>query len=131
MSFVLGSALGLLVGLVLGWRLAPGRYRHFYRATKPIQLLTKDSRPLCTLPAGTPMLSELELLPVSDLAWWAYVPIQFDDMQEALETGVAAGSREALVSHASLHARSEGEIPGRSLIGPAKEGREEIRLTPR
>ena len=129
MSLILGLALGLLAGLALGWRLAPGRYRHFYRATKPIQLLTKDSKPLCTLPAGTPMLSELELRPVSDQAWWAYVPIQFDDMQEALEMGVAAGSQQALVSQATLHARSEGEGPGRSLIGPAKEGREEIRLT--
>ena len=75
------------------------------------------------------MLSELELLPASDQAWWAYVPIQFDDMQEALDMGVAAGSREALISQATLHARSEGEIPGRSLIGPSKEGHEELRFT--
>jgi hypothetical protein len=111
MMVLLEIAMALLLGLAVGWRLSPGRYRHFYRTTKPIRVLTKDSRPLCTLPAGTPMLSEIELLPVSDRGWWAYVPIQFDDMQEALDLGIAAGSRDALVSRATLHARGGDGAP--------------------
>jgi hypothetical protein len=105
MTLILGLALGFVAGLILGWRLFPGPYRHFYQATREIQLLTQDSRPLCALPAGTPMLSEVKLLPVSDRGWWAYVPVQFDDMQDALDLGIAAGSQEALISRATLHAR--------------------------
>lgn len=68
------------------------------------------------------MLSEVELLPVSDRGWWAYVPIQFDDMQDALDLGVAAGSQDALISGATLHASSGDEMLEFSFVGWLEDG---------
>ena len=95
---------GLLIGLGVGWYISPGPFRYYYRTTKEITVLSDAGLRIGTVPSGSPLVTDEELLPTADLGWWGYVPIQFDTRDVALELGVVAGQKPASIKDFALRA---------------------------
>lgn len=104
--------LGLLLGVATVWWLHPGRFRHAYETTRPIQLVDRGSGQRAgVLPTGALLLSPERLRRAPDLGWWGCVPVVFDDMWAAGDMGVAPAPRSdaSLWERGALHATSTSD----------------------
>jgi len=102
MAFV--ATVALIIGMGLGWRFAPGRYRHHYRTGRTISLVDASGRELGVIPAGSPLLSDVRLYEAADLGWWGYVPVYFGTMTEAKALGVEPGQQVSSIMDIKLNA---------------------------
>jgi len=111
--------LGLAIGFGSGWFVSQGSYRHFYETTQELQLLGSEAKIMGSLPIGTPMVSDLKLEPAPDLGWWAFVPVYFDTMAEAIEMGVKP--RESGIVSVIMEATLRAHLPFEVLYPESSE----------
>jgi len=88
MKSLLILGLGIAVGFALGWYFSRGPHRYYYETRRDLQLTGDQAQVLGSLPSGTPLVTDVALSPSPDLGWWAYAPIYFSTMAEAVEMGV-------------------------------------------
>lgn len=79
-----------LVGGGVGWHLKPAESDHLFRTSKPTRIQSASGQTLGVLPAGTPLISELELQRGGETGWWGYVPVYFGTSAEASDLVVEA-----------------------------------------
>jgi hypothetical protein len=92
LAILLAVGIGIAAGFALGWWLSPGKYRHFYRTTKELEIADDKGVVIGKLPAGTPLVSDSTLFSSSDFGWWGYAPVYFHSMDVAMDLGVRPGA---------------------------------------
>lgn len=112
MKFLGAVLIGIAVGFFFGWTSSPGPFQHFYKTTRSIEILGDGGRAAGWLPAGMILISDEKLERAPDLGWWAYVPVRFDTMWDALDLGVEPQQKVDPISRITLHANSDRLSPG-------------------
>jgi hypothetical protein len=89
----------LMLGLVAGWLLSPGPFRHWYKSSREIVLVDivgGKQRISGRIPKGTLMVADRRLPAHGEIGWWAYVPVLLGTETEARQ--VVGETRERVTS---------------------------------
>lgn len=104
------GVVGLLLGVGLGWLVAPCPPRqHSFRVDQEVTLLNVNGAPLGTIPVGTILLSECDFDPKGELGWWGYVPVYFGTQAEAARFLVPTNTRIESITQITLGGGSRDE----------------------
>jgi hypothetical protein len=90
---------GLVLGVIAGWLLSPGPFRHWYKSSREIVLVDiagGKQRIIGRIPTGTLMVAERRLPAHGEVGWWAYVPVLLGTETEARQ--VVAETAEKVTS---------------------------------
>lgn len=98
-----------IVGFSVGWLTSPGPLRHHYALSEPIWI--GSGGVYMSLPAGTPLVSDLALSRAADRGWWAYVPIYFPDMWDASDMGINRGTPLRSTTGITIRAYRSDDLP--------------------
>jgi hypothetical protein len=102
---------GLLLGVAIGWFIAPRPPRqHFFRVEHEVTLLNVEGAQVGLIPPGSFLVSECDSDPRGELGWWGYVPVYFGTQTEAARFVVPSAHGVESVTQITLSGGSRDEI---------------------